>query len=133
MVGLVIITLCYMIFHFQKLLLAITITMGMLFNRPFFDVGLCPKAYHGFGRPQTWALNIHICVGTSLIGWFDDNHTLPHDFSLPDTSSNYYGHAIPPLDFPCWLLSQGLPWVWKASDMGTTHMYLCGNKFNWVV
>ena len=62
-------------------------TMAMLINHVFFHVCFSTKACHGFGRPQTWALNIYICVGTSLIGWLDDNHTLPHDFSVPVTSS----------------------------------------------
>ena len=130
--GLMINTLCHMIFYCQTHL---AITMAMLCHPWFFHVGFCPMACHWFGRPQTWALNIYICVGTSLIGWFDDKHTLPHDFSLPYTSSsiNYYGHAIPHSVFPCWTLSQGLPWVWKASNMGTTHIYLCGNTFSWVV
>ena len=119
-----------MIFHCQRRLASST---SMPFNPGIFHVRFCPMACHGFGRPQTWSLNIYNCVGTSLIGWFDDKHTLPHDFLLPDLYSNYYGHAIPPLVFPCLILSQGLPWVWKASNMGTKHIYLCVNKFNWVV
>ena len=123
-------TLYHMIFHCQK---HPAITMAMLFHSRFFHVALCPKACHGIGRPQIWALNIYICVGTSLIGWFDDKHTLPHDFSLPDTSSKQHEHAIQPWDFPCFILSQGLTWNCKASNMSTKHIYLCGNKFNWVV
>ena len=123
-------TLCHMIFHCQTHLAR---SMVMLINHVFFHVGFSIKAYHEFGRPQSWSRNTYICVGTSLIGLLDDKHTLPHDFSLPDTSCNYYGNAIPPLVFPCWILSQGLTWVWKASNMGTKHIYLCGNKFNWVV
>ena len=52
----------------------------MLINHVFFYVGFSTKACHGFGRPQTWGLNIYICVGASLIGWLDGKHTLPHDF-----------------------------------------------------
>ena len=65
---------------------------------------------YGFGRPQTWALNIYICVGTSLIGWLDDNHTLPHGFSVQNTPSFQYGHPPhQPCNFPSWLLNQGMP------------------------
>jgi hypothetical protein len=47
-----------------------------------------------FRRPQTWTPNIHVCVGTSFIGWFDDKLTLTHDLSLPDTpNSKQYGQA----------------------------------------
>ena len=108
-------------------------SMAMLTNHVFFHVSFSPKAWNEFGRPQTWSLNTYIWLGTSLIGWLDDNHTLPHDFSLPDKSSKKYGHAHQPCVFPCWLLNQGLTWVWKASNMVTKHIYLCGNKFNWVL
>ena len=26
--------------------------------------------------------------------------------------------------FACWLLNQGMPWVWKASNMGTKYIYI---------
>ena len=89
-------TLCHMIFHCQTHLAS---SMSMPFNPGMFHDGFCSKACHGFGWPQTWALHKYICVGSSSIGWFDDKHTLPHDCSLPHTSSKYYGHAIPPLVF----------------------------------
>ena len=80
-----IITLCHMDFHCQT---SLTSSMAMLINRVLFHVGFSTKACHGFGRPQTWELNIYICVGTSLIGGLDDdNHTLPHGFSVPDKSN----------------------------------------------
>ena len=119
-------TVCHMIFHCQTRL---AITMTMLFNHGICHVGFWTKACHGIGRPQTWKQNIYVCVGTSLIGWFDDGHTLPHDFSVIDTSSKYYDHAIQPWDFPCY---KGVPWVWKASNMGTKHICLCGSIFIWV-
>ena len=47
----------------------------------------------GLSRPNHWFTIEGICVGTSLIGWLDDNHTLPHGFSVPATSNKQYGHA----------------------------------------
>ena len=82
-------SICHMVFQCQTHLAC---CMAMLINHVFFYVGFSTKACHGFGRPQTWALNIYICVGTSLTGWLDDKHTLPHGFSVPDTSSKQYGH-----------------------------------------
>ena len=59
---------------------------------------------------------------------------LVDDGRIENTPSFQYGHAPhQQCNFPCWLLNQGMPYVWKASDMGTKHIYLCGNKFNWVV
>ena len=125
-------TLCHKVFQCQ-IHLASSLAM-LIINHVFFYVGFSTKACHGFGRPQTWELNIYICVGISLIGWLDGKLTLPHGFSVPDTpTSNYCGHDHQPCVFPCWLLNQGMPWVWKASDIGTKHIYLCGNKFIWVV
>ena len=112
-------TLCHMVFQCQTQLAS---SMAMLINHVLFQVGFSTKACHGFGRPQTWALNIiYICVGTSLIGWLDDKHTLtlPHGFSVPDTSSKQCGHNRQSCVFPCWLLNQGMEWVWKASNIGT--------------
>ena len=85
--SLMINNLCHMIFYSQTHLAS---SMSMPFNPRIFHVGFCSKACHGFGRFQTCALNIYICVGTSLTGLFDNEQTLPHDFSLPDTSSNYF-------------------------------------------
>ena len=79
-------TLCHMVFQCQTRLV---ITVAMLINHVFFYVGFSTKACHRFGRPQTWALNIYICVGTSLIGCLDGKHILQHGFSVPDKSSNY--------------------------------------------
>ncbi len=128
--GWMIITLCHMIFQCQTHLAS---SMAMTINHVFFHVCFSTKACHGFRRPQTWTLDIYICVGTSLIGLLDDNHTLPHDFSVPDTSSMQYGHAHQPCVFSCLPFNQGMPWVWKASNMGTKHIYLCGNKLCCVV
>ena len=101
-----VITLCHMVFQCQAHL---AITVAMLINHVFFHVGFSTKACHRFGRPQTWVLNMYICVGTSLIGWLDDKHTLPHGFSVPDIPSFQYGHAHKPCVFLCWLLNQGMP------------------------
>ena len=128
-------TLCHMVFQFARHETRLASSLAMLINHVFFHVGFSTKACRGSGRPQ-WALNIYICVGTSLIGWFDGEHTLPHGFSVPDTTSKQYQyghHDHEPCVFPCWLLNQGMPWVWKALNIGTKHIYLCGNKFNWVV
>jgi hypothetical protein len=60
------------------------------------------------------------------------NTLLAHDFSKQDMSSKQYGKATEPWVSPCWLLSQGMTWVWITSNMGTKHMYLCWNKIYWV-
>ena len=98
-------TLCHMIHHWQ---IHLANTVAMLVNHVFFHVNFSTKACHGFGRPQTWALNIYICVGTSLIGWLDGSLTVPHVFSVPDTPSTQYGNARQPCVFLCWLLNQGM-------------------------
>ena len=124
-------TLCHMVFQCQTHL---TSSVAMLINHVFFYVGFSTKACHRFGRPQIWALSIYICVGTSLIGWLDDTHTLPYGFSVPDMSNNnkQYGQVTQPWVFPCWLLNQGMTWVWMTSNMETKEIYLCWNKFYWV-
>ena len=92
-----------------------------------------PLFYQGFFCSEISCLNIYVCVGTSFIGWFEDKLTLPHDFSLTGMFTRKYGQAPQPWVFACWLLNQGLPWVWKASNMGPKHICLCGHKFYWVV
>ena len=122
--------LCLMILHCQTHLARSMVT---LINNVFFHVGFSTKAWYEFGRPKTWAVNIYICLGTSIIGWLDDKPTLPHDFALPDTSSNDCDYAHQQCVFPCWLLNKGMPLVWKATNMVTKYIYLCGNKdhFSW--
>jgi hypothetical protein len=39
--------------------------VAMLMTHEIFHVGFSTKACHRFGRPQTWEVNIYICVGTS--------------------------------------------------------------------
>jgi hypothetical protein len=68
--------------------------MAMLINHVFIYVGFSTKACHRFGRPQTWEVNIYICVGTSLIGWLDGKYTLPHGFSVQNTPIFQYGHVL---------------------------------------
>ncbi len=91
-----IITFCHMVFQCQTHLV---ITVAMLINHVFFHVCFSTKAWHRIGRPQTWSWNIYICVGTSLIWWLVGEHTLPHGFSMPATSSNYCGNAHQPCVF----------------------------------
>ncbi len=125
-------TLYHMVFQ-CKCQPHLAITVVILINHVFFHGSFSTKACHWFGRPQTYELNIYICVGTSSIGWLDGEHTLPRGFSVPAKSCNYCCHAHQPCVFPCFLLNQGMSWVWNASNMGTKHIYMCGNKFNWVV
>ena len=62
-------TICHMVFQCQTHL---AITVAMLINHVFFHVGFSTKACHGFGRPQTWELNIYVCLGKSYVVWMDD-------------------------------------------------------------
>ena len=73
--------------------------MAMLITHVIFHEGFSTKACHMFGMPQTWEVNIYICVGTSLIWWLDGKLTLSHGFSVPDTPSFQYGHAHQPCVF----------------------------------
>ena len=75
-------TLCHMIFHCQTCLLS---SMARQFNHGFLPVAFFPKACRSFGRPQTWTLNIHVCVGVSFIWWFIMN-TLCHIISHCQTT-----------------------------------------------
>ncbi len=120
-------------FHWKACLALASSIARLLLNHGFFHVLFCPKSWYGFGRPQTWVLNIYISVGTRCIGWIDDEHILTHEFSLEGMSRKQCGQATTqPWVFPCWLLSQGITWVWMTSNMGTKDIYLCWNKFYWV-
>ena len=114
-------TLCYMLLHCQTRLLSSIVRQ---FNHWFLVVGLFPKACTLFERLWTWALNIYVYVGISFIGWFNHQHTLLHDFTLPDTSSKQYGQAPQPLVFGCCLLNQGLHPFWKALNIDPKHIYV---------
>ena len=56
-------TLCHMVFHYQTHLASIMAMLVM--THVIFHVGFSTKGCHRFGMPQTWEVNIYICVGTS--------------------------------------------------------------------
>ena len=134
LVGLLISTLCHMIFHYQA---RIESSMTRTFPSCVFAGWILSQCLAVFWRPETSSLKIYVCVGLCLIGigWFNDKYSLLHDVSLPDLSRTrkQYGQNLPTMGFSCWIFSQwGLLLFWKAWNIILEDIFLCENKVYWV-